>query len=84
MDVAVKTISLKEEAYRRLKNARRYPGESFSEIVMRASWPEDTITARALLNLHTRNQSFFSDAELERIASIKHSDGPPDDKWADR
>jgi predicted nucleic acid-binding protein len=37
--MAVKTVSLKTEAYERLKAARRYPGESFSEVILRARWP---------------------------------------------
>jgi predicted CopG family antitoxin len=45
--MGTKTVSLKDEAYNRLKSARRYPGESFSEVVLRATWPEDTITGRA-------------------------------------
>lgn len=51
--MAIKTVSLKTEAYERLKTARRYPGESFSEVILRASWPEDTIT------LVTRNTQHF-------------------------
>ena len=40
-----KTITLREEAYERLRAARRYPGESFSAVVLRATWPETTTTA---------------------------------------
>ena len=49
--MGTKTVSLKDEAYGRLRAARRYPDESFSEVVLRATWPEDTITARGLLAL---------------------------------
>lgn len=34
--MATKTISLKLEAYEKLRAARRSPDESFSEVVMRA------------------------------------------------
>jgi hypothetical protein len=37
--IASKTITLKLEAYNRLRAARRYPTESFSEVVLRATWP---------------------------------------------
>ena len=47
--MAVRNVSLKDEAYNRLRAARRYPGESFSEVVLRATWPEDTITSAGLL-----------------------------------
>jgi hypothetical protein len=46
-----KTISLKKEAYDRLRVARCFPAESFSEVVLRATWPEDTIAARGLLRV---------------------------------
>jgi len=46
--MSTKTISVKIEAYERLRAARRYPDESFSEVVLRARWPEDTVTAGEL------------------------------------
>jgi hypothetical protein len=79
-----KTISLKTEAYERLRAARRYPGESFSEIVLRATWPEDTVTGRALLDSHRAGRQRFSDEELDRIEAMKRRDPPPEDKWAGR
>jgi predicted CopG family antitoxin len=80
--VGTKTISLKLEAYERLRSARRHPGESFSEIVLRASWPEDTITARALRDLVRSGLPHFSEEELTRIEDLKRRDSPPEDKWA--
>ena len=80
--MSVKTISLKLEAYERLRSVRRYPTESFSEVVLRASWPEDTITARELLGLARGRGARFSDAELDRIEALKRRDAPPEDKWA--
>lgn len=82
--MATKTISLKDEAYRRLKAARRYPGESFSEVVLRATWPEDTLTGRALLDLHVVGRSLLHDDELDRVESLKTHAQPPEDKWAGR
>lgn len=81
--MAIRTISLKDEAYSRLRGARRYPTESFSEVVLRARWPEDTVTGRALLN-RLREGALFSDEELRRVADLKHRDRPPKDKWAAR
>ena len=37
--MATKTISLKMEAYEKLRNARRSPDESFSDVVLRAVGP---------------------------------------------
>lgn len=82
--MGTKTVSLKDEAYERLRAARRYPDESFSEVVLRATWPEDTITARGLLELHRAGRRYFSDEELDRIEAQKRRDAVPEDKWAER
>jgi predicted CopG family antitoxin len=82
--MAIKTVSLKEEAYGRLKAARRYPGESFSEVVMRATWPEDTTSAGELLATYRTKRRFFSNEELDRIDAVTRGDRPPEDKWAGR
>jgi hypothetical protein len=82
--MSVKTISLKREAYERLRSAKRSASESFSEVVMRAAWPEDTITARQLAALSRTGRPLFSDADLDRVAAAKRLDVPPEDKWAGR
>lgn len=82
--MGTKTISLKDEAYRRLRAARRYPEESFSEVVLRATWPEDTITAGALLAMLGSGRGRFRPDELDHIADLKKRDRPPEDKWAGR
>ena len=79
--MGTRTISVKDEAYKRLRAARRHSSESFSEVVMRATWPEDTITARAFLDLHTRRR-FFRESDLARIEAAKRRDKPPEDKWS--
>ena len=47
--MAIRTVSLRIEAYERLRSARRYPGEWFSQVVLRAHWPEQAITGAELL-----------------------------------
>lgn len=84
ISMGTKTISLKDEAYNRLKAARRYPDESFSEVVLRATWPEDTITGRGLLALLASRRAYFRPEELDRIEEAKQRDQPPEDKWAGR
>jgi predicted CopG family antitoxin len=81
--MAIKTVSLKAEAYERLRAARRYPGESFSEVILRARWPEDTITASELL-ARLRGGAHFTESELDSIEAAKPSATPPEDKWATR
>lgn len=79
--MATKTISLKLEAYEKLRAARRYPTESFSEVVLRARWPEETISASELLARYRRSGAAFSERELDRIEQLKSTDLPPEDKW---
>ena len=81
--MSTKTISLKKEAYERLRAARRYPSESFSEVVLRATWAEDTITARALLDRRLKGPHLSGEA-LDRIEALKNAQRTPEDKWADR
>jgi predicted CopG family antitoxin len=78
-----KTITLKQEAYDRLRAARRYPTESFSEVVLRATWPEDTISGQGLLHLLRTSKPWLTDAELDDITAAKASDRPPENKWTD-
>ncbi len=75
---------MKDEAYERLRAARRYPGESFSEVVLRATWPEDTTTAGALLALYRNRGASFDEGALERVETLKRQDAPAEDKWAGR
>lgn len=79
--MATKTISLKIEAYERLKRAKRHPAESFSEVVMRARWEDAPVTARDYLLLVRERGPSYSIAELERLEAFKAADFPPHDKW---
>jgi hypothetical protein len=82
--MGTKTISLKDEAYNRLKAARRYSDESFSEVVLRATWPEDTITAKAFLALLGSRRPHLRPETLDRIEELKQQGQPPEDKWVGR
>lgn len=76
-----KTISVHLDAYERLRAARRRPGESFSQVILRARWPEETITGAELLQRTRAHGPFFSEDELDRIEGLKAEDRPPEDKW---
>ena len=80
--MATKTISLKLEAYERLKAAKAYPSESFSQVVMRAQWPEYTITGAELKMMCRERGPTFGTEALDRIDGLKEKDEPPEDKWA--
>lgn len=79
--MATKTISLKLEAYERLRNARRHPKESFSDVILRAEWHDAPITGGELLALYEAEGPFLSDDALDRIEEAKATDAPPEDKW---
>ena len=49
--MSFKTISLSEDAYKILRKARRFPRESFTEVVRRASWDEPADTMGEALDL---------------------------------
>lgn len=79
--MATKTISLKLEAWERLRRARRSPDESFSEVVMRAQWPEVGMTAGELHGLYEREGACLPAEALARIEEAATADQPPKDKW---
>jgi len=79
--MGTKTISLRVEAYERLRQARRTPSESFSDVVMRAVWPEQALSAGAYLNLVRERGPLYSAEELERVNQASAGDRPPPDKW---
>jgi hypothetical protein len=82
--MATKTISVRIEAYEKLRTARRYPTESFSEVILRAHWPEETVTAAEWLHRSRESGPRLTAAELDRIDALKVADAPPEDKWKKR
>jgi len=79
--MGTKTISLRDEAYERLRRARRRPGESFSDVVMRAEWPDAPLTAGAYLDLVRERGPLYTAAQLDRVEEVSATDSPPRDKW---
>ena len=80
--MATKTISVRLEAYERLKRARRFPDESFSEVISRAVWPNQTVTGGELLERLSRRGTGLSEAQLAEIEKAVSSREPAEDKWA--
>jgi hypothetical protein len=79
--MGTKTISLHNEAYERLRRARRNPGESFSEVVMRAVWPDAPLTGGDYLALVRERGPIYAAEEIDRVDEASASDLPPQDKW---
>ena len=82
--VATKTLSVTLDAYEKLRRARRHPTESFTQVILRATWPEETITGAELLRLIDHTPPLFTDDGLEAIEQAKEQQQVPDDKWTNR
>jgi hypothetical protein len=78
VEMATKTISLEIEAYEKLRRAKRYPRESFSEVVLRATIPGSGVSGRDLLASFDAGEAAFSDKELDLIDALNADDTPPD------
>jgi len=76
--MSTKTISLEIEAYEKLRRAKRFPRESFTEVVLRASIPDSGVTGSALLADFEDGASAFSDEALDVIDTLNENDRPPD------
>ncbi|MFQ5689395.1 MAG: antitoxin VapB family protein [Gemmatimonadota bacterium] len=80
--MATKTISLRLEAYERLRRARRHPTESFSDVVMRAQWTDAPSTAGEYL-AHLRERGPLYDLTgVKVIEELCLTDRPARDKWS--
>lgn len=79
--MATKTISVRLEAYERLRRARRYARESFSDVIMRAVWPDEPLSAGEFLDRVRERGPTYDAAGLETIDDLSAMDAPAEDKW---
>lgn len=75
-----KTISLRMEAYERLRRAKR-DGESFSDVVMRARWDDVPVTGEELLTLVRERGPLYTSEELRDVEGTKTETPEDRDKW---
>lgn len=78
--MATKTISLELDAYEKLRSSKR-PGESFSEVVRRAVFPDTAPTGKELLVWFSQGGSRVSDDFIGFVKMADLHDKPPDDPW---
>lgn len=76
--MATKTLSVDEDAYRRLVRARKHARESFSKIIKRAKWEDGPPRCGDLLNRATGE---ISDEALVILDKAQTEDALPVDKW---
>lgn len=81
--MATKTISLRLDAYERLRKARIRPDESFTEVVLRAQWADRGLTARELRAVYRTDGPIFDEEALDRVDEAGEADRFPPDKWVD-
>ncbi|MFZ4780151.1 MAG: antitoxin VapB family protein [Terrimicrobiaceae bacterium] len=78
--MATKTLSVDEEAYRKLARARRHPKESFSQVIKRAEWDAGKPRCGNLL-ARTCGLPLISEEALDRLDRAQSEDQPPESKW---
>lgn len=82
--MSTKTITLEIDAYEKLRNQKRHPRESFSQVVRRAIWDTLGVSGRVLLDHLTRaaaDKQVADDETLAELERIQAEDRPPRDKW---
>jgi len=80
--MSTKTISVSLPAYEKLRQARRKPDESFSQVILRAEWRGDSVTADQLLREIRRTSACYSVSEIARVDDAKRVAEAPVDKWS--
>ena len=73
-----KTISLELDAYEKLRRAKRFPRESFSEVVRRLPIASEGITGKLLLEMRQSSGAILTEEDMASIDELNAQDYPPD------
>lgn len=82
MYMGTKTISIDLVAYEKLKEARRRPNESFSQVIKRARWDRSGATGATILEL-LKTVPIPSSQVLDELERAQREDTPPDEPWTE-
>lgn len=74
--MATKTITLEIDAYEKLRLSIK-SGESFSEVIRPASFPDSVITGAGLRKYFQQGGSGVSEQYLDAIETAARNDSPP-------
>jgi hypothetical protein len=77
--MANQTLSLREEAYEKLQDARMNPSESLSDVVMRAQWDHEEGTGGGLFNLPRKGARSHDFDEFRTTTESEPKDRLPSD-----
>ena len=78
--MATKTISIELDAYEKLRAAKK-AGESFTQVVRRAKFPDEPLTGERLAEYYSNGGSGVSAAYLDMVDAAGRNDQIPDNPW---
>jgi len=78
--MATKTISIDLVAYDRLSKAKLNARDSFSQVIRRAQWQQESKTCAGVLN-SLRSLPESDEGILHYLESAQQQDSPPDNPW---
>jgi predicted CopG family antitoxin len=70
--IPIKSVSLRVDAYEKLRRARTRPDESLSDVVMRARWDHQAVTEGNLF-AQARERGFLHDADRPELINVMKS-----------
>ena len=79
--MATKTISIDLEAYERLRRARISAKDSFSQVIKRAKWDQQSKSCGDLLAALAALEPAAEDI-LSYLETAQMQDSPPDHPWS--